>query len=181
MEDTLHQILEKHGFWQTIRTTSWVVRFIQTCKKRHEVQVVCPLSTSETDKQVKFCVRRVQNSRQLTKTIIKGCYRWRKFQVTAFSNPPAGKLPPDKTEGSASFQVVGPEFAGPIGYKLKTKKQGKAYILLFAWSLTRAVDFELQPNQKAEAFIKHLKRFIKRKGHPRKIYEYNKRTFVGGA
>ena len=53
--------------------------------------------------------------------------------------------------------------------------------MLFARSLTRAVDFELQPHQKAEAFIKHLKRFIKRKGYPRKIYEYNKRTFVGVA
>ena len=53
--------------------------------------------------------------------------------------------------------------------------------MLFARSLTRAFDFELQPHQKAEAFIKHLKRFIKRKGYPRKIYEYNKRTFVGVA
>ena len=122
MEDTLHQILEKHGFWQTIRTTSWVARFIQTCKKRHEVQVFCPLSTSETDKQVKFCVRRVQNSR---------CYGWRKFQVTAFSNPPAGKLPPDRTEGSASFQVVGPDFAGPIGYKLKTKRNKEKLIFCY--------------------------------------------------
>ena len=54
--------------------------------------------------------------------------------------------------------------------------------MLFACSLTRAVGFELQPNQKAEAFIKHLKRFIKRNGHPTKIYERtNKRTFVGAA
>ena len=138
MEDTLHQILEKHGFWQTIRTTSWVARFIQTCKKRHEVQVFCPLSTSETDKQVKFCVRRVQNSRQLTKTVVKGCYGWRKFQVTAFSNPPAGKLPPDRTEGSASFQVVGPDFAGPIGYKLKTTRNKEKLIFVTCLQLNQS-------------------------------------------
>ena len=171
--DSGRQFVPRHG-WQDLS---------KPVKKGTKYRlVVCQLSTSETDKQVKFCVRRVQNSRQLTKTVVKGCYGWRKFQVTAFSNPPAGKLPPDRTERSASFQVVGPDFAGPIGYKLKTKKQGKACILLFACSLTRAVGFELQPNQKAEAFIKHLKRFIKRKDHPRKIYERtNKRTFVGAA
>ena len=66
MEDTLHQILEKHGFWQTIRTTSWVAR--KKRKKRHEVQVVCPLTTSETGKHMKFWVGTAQNSRLNTDT-----------------------------------------------------------------------------------------------------------------
>ena len=67
----------------------------------------------------------VPQLRQLTKTVIRGCYGCKKFHITAFSNPPAGKLPPDRTEESAPFQVVGLDFAGPIGYKLKTKKQEK--------------------------------------------------------
>ena len=101
----------------------------------------------------------VPRLRQITKRVIRGCYGCKKFQVTAFSNPPTGKLPTDRTKGLAPFQVVGLDFAGPIGYKLKTKKEGKAYtcILLFACSLTRAVHFELQPNQTAEEFIKHIK------------------------
>ena len=56
-----------------------------------------------------------------------------------------------------------------------------AYILLFACSFTRAVHFELQPNQTAEELIKHFKRFITRKGLPRKIYWYNGQTFVAAA
>ena len=246
MEDTLHQILEKHGFWQTIRTTSCVARLFQKRKKRHEVQVVCPLTTSETDRQVKFWVGTAENSRlntdtfhedqlklnlqkknrvsmsveckskesypiylppdalfterivhdkhvltvhggvgltmsfarqqywvprieQHTERVIRGCYGCKKFQVAAFSNPPAGKLPSDRREGSGPFQVVGLDFARPTGYKLKTKKEGKAYILSFACFLTRAVHFELQPKQNAEEIIRHLKWFITRKGHPRKI------------
>ena len=55
------------------------------------------------------------------------------------------------------------------------------HILLFACSFTRAVHFELQPNQTAEEFIKHLKQFTTIKGHPRKIYWYNGRTVVGVA
>jgi len=39
----------------------------------------------------------------------------KKLQVTAFPNPPAGKLPTDRTEGSAPFEFVGLDFAGPIG------------------------------------------------------------------
>ena len=52
-------------------------------------------------------------------------------------------------------------------YKLKTKKEGKAYSLLFACSLTRAVHLELLPNQTDEEFTKHLRRFIARRGRPR--------------
>ena len=56
----------------------------------------------------------------------------------------------DRTKGSAPFEVVCLVFAGPIGYKLKPKKEGKAYILLFALSLTRAVHLQLLRNQTAE-------------------------------
>ena len=58
------------------------------------------------------------------------------------------------------------------------KKTGKAYSLLSACSLTRAVHLELRPNQTAEEFILYLKWLIMRKGHPRKIYSYNKQSFV---
>ena len=88
------------------------------------------------------------------------------------------KFQTDRTKESAPFEVVGSDFLGPIGYKIKTKKEGKAYILLFAFTLTRAVHPQLLPNQTAEEFIKHLKRFIIRKGRPTKIYSYNGRTFV---
>ena len=63
MADTLHQILEKCGFWRTIRTTPWAARFVQTCKKGKKYQLSGSLNTFETDKQVKFWVVRAQNSR----------------------------------------------------------------------------------------------------------------------
>ena len=66
---------------------------------------------------------RVPRLRQITKRVIRGCYGCKKFQVTAFSNPPAGKPRTDRTEGLAPFQVVGLDFIGPIGYKFKTEKE----------------------------------------------------------
>ena len=62
-EDTPHQVLVKHGLWQTIRTTPWVARFLQTCKKGKKYQLSGSLNKFETDKQVEFWVGRAQNSR----------------------------------------------------------------------------------------------------------------------
>ena len=92
--------------------------------------------------------------------------------------PPPGNLPTDRTKGSSPFQVLGADYAGPIAYKLKPKKEGK---LLFACSLTRAIHLELLPDQTTEEFIRSFKRFIARRRRPEKIYTYNGRSFVGAA
>ena len=257
-EDSLHQVLQKHGFWQTIRITSWVARFVHNCKSSKANRLSGPLTTGETDKHVNGWVMRVQQSklntdqfqedqlklnlhkngdglyecrgrsqgsypvylppdalltekmvhdahvlslhggvgltmtfirqeywvprlRRLTKKVIRACYGCKKFQVTSFANPPTASLPTDRTVGSVPFEVVGVDFAGPITYKLSPKKEGKAYILLFACSLTRAIHLELLPNQTAEEFIRSLKKFIARKGRPRKIYSDNGRSFTAAA
>ena len=77
--------------------------------------------------------------------------------------------------------MLGVDFAGPTAYKLSPKKEGKAYILLFACSLTRAIHLELLPNQTAEDFIRSLKRFMAQRGRPRKIYSDNGRSFTAAA
>jgi len=48
-EDRLHQVLQKHGFWQTIRITSWVARFLHSCKTSKANRLLGPLTTTETD------------------------------------------------------------------------------------------------------------------------------------
>ena len=54
--------------------------------------------------------------RKLVKRVIKQCYGCKRFQITAFANPPQGNLPRDRTEGNSPFQVVGVDYAGPIKY-----------------------------------------------------------------
>ena len=102
----------------------------------------------------------------------------KKFQVSAFANQPTASLPTDRRVGSVPFEVLGVDFVSPIAYKLLPKKEGKAYILLFACSLTQALHLELLPNQTAEEFIRSLKRFIAWRGRPRKIYSDNGRSFT---
>ena len=76
---------------------------------------------------------------QLVKRFKKGCYRCKRFQTVAFQTPPPGLLPRDRTEGYRAFQIVDTDYAGPIIYKRKQKTEGKAYVLLFACNLSRAV------------------------------------------
>ena len=75
-------------------------------------------------------------------------------------SPREGLFPTDHTQGERPFQVVGIDYAGPLQYKHKHNLIGKAYLLLFSCSLTRAVYLELVPDQIMEQFLICLKRFI---------------------
>ena len=119
--------------------------------------------------------------RQLAKRTIRACHGCKRFQATALKSPQEGNLPTDRTVGSTAFQVIGVDYAGPLTYARGKNKTGKAYILLFSCSLTRAIYLELVPDQGVEEFIRSLKRFIARKGRPEKIYSDNGRTFIAAS
>ena len=123
----------------------------------------------------------VPRLRRLTKRVIKRCHGCRRFQVRAAARAPPGNLPRDRTEGSRPFQVVGVDFAGPIKYRVTQKKEGKAYITLYACSLTRAIYMELSKSMETGEFLRSLKRLIARKGRPEKIYSDDAKTFVAAA
>ncbi|XP_028418970.1 uncharacterized protein LOC114544572 [Dendronephthya gigantea] len=115
--------------------------------------------------------------RQLVKRVRSECWGCKRFRAVAFKTPAPGYLPKNRTVGETAFEVVGVDFAGPIRYK-KTKKEAKAYLVIFACSLSRAIYLELLPNLTTEIFIPCLKRFIARRGRPRVIYSDNGGTFV---
>jgi hypothetical protein len=86
-------------------------------------------------------------------------------------------VPLERTVGNHPFQAIGVDFAG-VKYKKSNKAEGKAYIVLYACSLTRAIYVELLATLSAQEFISSLKRFIARKGRPQKIFSDNGKTFV---
>ena len=123
----------------------------------------------------------VPRLRQLVKKTIKSCWGCKRFQALAFSSPPPGLLPRERTEGSNAFEVVGVDFAGPIKYRRSARVEGKAYLVLFACSLSRALHLEVLPNLETATFMGSLKLLIARRGRPSKIYSDNGRTFIGAA
>ena len=70
--------------------------------------------------------------------------------------------------------MLGLDYAGPIFNKVSKKKEGKAYILLFACSLTRAIHLELLTDQTTKGFIV-------RRGRSIKICSDNGKSFVAAA
>lgn len=57
-------------------------------------------------------------------------------------------------------------------------KKAKAYKVLYACSLSRALYLEVTKPMAIVEFISTLKQFIARKGRPAKIYSGNGRTLV---
>ena len=123
----------------------------------------------------------VPRLRRLVRRIVKKCPGWKRFQATALTVPPPGLLPRDRTEGSIPFQVVGVDYAGPIKFKATEKREGKAYLILYACSLTRALYLDLARRLEASEFLVSLKGLIARRGRPSTIYSDNGSTFIGAA
>ena len=123
----------------------------------------------------------VPSLQRLTKQVVSKCPGCKKFQAVAAATPSPGVLPLDRTQGTHPFQVVGVDFAGPIKYRKRGKAEGKAYVAVYAFSLCRAVYLDLLNSLESEKFILSLKKFIARKGRPKKVYSDNGTTFVGTA
>ena len=101
---------------------------------------------------------------QLAKRVIKSCWGYKRIQMLALTAPPPGLLPKERMEGSATFEVVAVDFAGPIRYRKSPRVEGKAYLTLYTCSLARALHLQVLPNLETVAFLGSLKRLVTRRG-----------------
>ena len=79
----------------------------------------------------------------LVKKIRSDCHGCKRFRATAYQAPPPGNLLTTRTQGTTPFEVIGVDFVEPIKYGTKTKKEAKAYLVLYACSLARAVHLDV--------------------------------------
>ena len=119
--------------------------------------------------------------RRLVRKMRRKCHGCKRFTVTAYPTPTTSKLPTTRTQGINPYQVIGVDYAGPIRYRKKRGQTGKAYVLLYACSLTRGIYIDLLLSLELTEFILSLKRFIARRGRPDRIYSDNGGTFIGAA
>ena len=96
----------------------------------------------------------------------------------SFPPPIPVPLPEDRSTVATAFEVIGIDFAGPIRYKERKKREEKAYLAVFTCSLSRAAPLELLPNLVTDKYIQCLKRLIAQRGRPQVIYSGNGGTFV---
>ena len=123
----------------------------------------------------------VPRLRRSVKKIRSDCNGCKRFRAKAYQVPPPGNLPTTRTQGTTPFEVIGVDFAGPIKYVTKSRKEAKAYLALYSCSLTRAVHLDVVRSLDTKEFIMSLKRFIARRGRPTLIYSDNAKTFKAAA
>ena len=81
------------------------------------------------------------------------CNGCKRFQAAVLKTPVPGLLRKDRMGGSRACRVIGTDCACRVLYMLKSKKEGKSYILIFECSLPRAIHLELPTKQTVEGFI----------------------------
>ena len=91
--------------------------------------------------------------RKLVKSVRSACWEYKRFCALPVRAPPPGLLPKEPTDISGPLEVIVTDFAGPILYKLRNKKEGKFYMVILSCSLSRAVHLELTLNR---APVAHL-------------------------
>ena len=119
----------------------------------------------------------ISRLRSLVKKMINGCHTCKVFSTKPYGKTDTSPLPHFRTEASKPFHTTGIDVAGPLTYKIKWDKQGKASILIFTCSVTRAVHLEVTKSLTAEEFRDKLNAFISRKMRPQRIVSDNAAVF----
>ena len=96
----------------------------------------------------------------------------------AFSKPKTRTIA--QTENSRIPSTL-PYYAGHIYYRSKNRAISKSYILLFSWSVSRAIHLKLVSNLTTQEFIKSMKRLIAGRGRPKIVYSDNMKALQAGA
>ena len=99
----------------------------------------------------------IPNLRQPVKKV--RCHGCKRFQASAYVTPPTGNLPTTRTRGTNPYQMIGVDYAGPIRYRVSKQREGKAYVLLYAWRLTRRIYLDLLPNLETAECLKSMKHY----------------------
>lgn len=108
------------------------------------------------------------------------CFRFKKKLLTQ----KMGNLPYYRLQEAIPFTFTGIDYAGYFDIKTSSRKNApfaKGYIALFICQTTRAIHLELVSDLSSTQFLKAFKRFISRRGMPKKIYSDNGTNFIGAS
>ena len=124
----------------------------------------------------------ILKGRSLVRKLIYRCPVCRRFEGPRYSVPPPPPLPEFRVSEQPPFTFTGVDFAGPLYIRYPGKPEcSKVWLCLFTCCVVRAVHLDLVPNLTTPAFLMCLKRFVARRGIPRRMISDNGRTFKGAA
>lgn len=123
----------------------------------------------------------IVNARTTIKAAIYKCITCFRFKKKLLIQK-MGDLPSYRLEEAIPFTFTGVDYAGYFDVKSSQRKNApyvKGYIAVFVCLTTRAVHLELVSDMSTETFIKAFKRFIGRRGIPKRMFSDNGKNFIG--
>ena len=110
--------------------------------------------------------------RSLVRKCLQQCKLCKRFHSKPYKAPPP--LPQFRVQEAPAFTFTGVDFAGPLYVKGTT---AKVWVCLYTFCVVRAVHLDLVPNLTTEAFLRSFRRFVARRGLPKKVVSDNGKTF----
>ena len=123
----------------------------------------------------------VLGARKLSRAVCNQCTKCRRTRPHPQPQQ-MGQLPVERTSPSPAFQSTGMDFAGPFTIKMGYTRKPvhlKAHICIFICFSTRAIHLEVISDEKTDAFLAGMDRFVARRGRPHTIWSDNGPNFVG--
>ena len=149
--------------------TSLIVR------KAHER--VCHNGPKETLTEVRSRYWIIKG-RSLVRKLIHHCTICKRYEGLHYQVPPPPPLPKFRVSEQPPFTYTGVDFAGPLYIRYPgSSETSKVWLCLFTCCVIRAVHLDVVPDMTTTAFLRCLKRFVARRGLPKRIVSDNGQTF----
>ncbi len=147
-------------------------------RRAHERVLHNGVKDTLTELRSKFWIVK---GRSFVRCLVHQCTICRRFVGKPYQGPPPPPLPTFRVRVEPPFTFTGVDFAGPLYVKSGDTTKKKVWICLYTCCVVRAVHLDLVPDMTTAAFLRSLKRFIARRGLPRKIVSDNGKTFKAAA
>ncbi|XP_054280801.1 uncharacterized protein LOC128998611 [Macrosteles quadrilineatus] len=112
--------------------------------------------------------------------VLRKCLKCLKYEGGPYKLPQIPSLPTERVTESIPFQFTGLDYFGPLyikSFQASRVEVSKVYGCIFTCLVTRAVHLEITNNLSSEEFLLSLRRFVGRRGTPKKIYLDNATQF----
>ena len=157
LKPNVEGVLECHGCIQgdyPVYLQDSALYTVKVVQRAHDVTLHGGAGLTMAKVRERFWVPRL---RKLVKSILKSCWKCKRFRAIPAQNPHPGILPRERTEGNMLFNVIRVDFTGPVRYLQKPKREQKAYVVLYNCSLTPGVFLELLSSLETKEYIQSLK------------------------
>lgn len=116
--------------------------------------------------------------RSLVRKLIHHCKICRRYEGSHYKVPPPPPLLEFCVSEQPPFTFTGVDFAGPLYIRYPgSSESSKVWLCLYTCCVVRAVHSDLVPDMTTTTILRCLKRFVARRGLPRRIISDSGKTF----